>query len=321
MASSFRELTDGTTRPTRVRDHHGETSPWERRTTQWTHPLHGVVRLAGTSEPQPVTRIADACALLADEGVIGGWASAHQQGVVALDGLGPGGGCLDVLLYAGPGHQLRRRPGIEPSRAVLPEDEVLHASGRALTGLSRCALDEMCRAPSVVEAVVALDCMLSRVSRGPSTTADEVADLLRRHSRLRGAPTARAALPLGSDRSASKPETRLRLRGRALGLTELKVNWPVFGPGGRLVGIVDLVDEESGLVLEYDGEDHGRLGVRDRDHARQDELELINLSVARFTAMMSRRPADTDRRICAAHERASARDRGRDAWSTRIPDR
>lgn len=316
------ELEDPLLRPARVAAALGQVTRAELRSPLWEHPLHGVVRIAGTTVPQPDTRIADACALLSPDGVLGGWAAAYRSGVATLDGIVSTGAEQPVLLYGGSGHQLRRRPGIEPSRAVLPEDEVdLTADPPWRTSLARCALDEMCRAPDLTEAVVVLDCLLSGVTPGPSTTLAEVAELLRRHPRLRGAALARQACGWASDRSASRPETRLRVRAQRLGLRDLKVNWPVFGPAGELVAIVDLLDEESGLVLEYDGGGHAAAATRENDHRRQDVLEALNLTVVRFTSLMDSSPRLSDERIWRGRERARLRDRSADRWSSDIPPR
>ena len=36
------------------------------------------------------------------------------------------------------------------------------------------------------------------------------------------------------------------------------MNCPVHDRSGRLLGIADLLDEEAGLVVEFDGADHRR---------------------------------------------------------------
>jgi hypothetical protein len=203
---------------------------------------------------------------------------------------------------------------------VLPPDEITTVDGQAMVVLARAAVDEIARAPSLDEAVVVLDAVVSRVRSGPRTTPADIAEVVASHPRLRGLKKAGSALALTQDRVMSPPETRLRMRAIWLGLTRLRVNWPVFTLDGRLVGIVDLLDEDAAVAFEYDGVGHRDPDHHHEDNVREEALETLNLVVARFGGADARRRGSSERRILAAHAKGMRRDRSRDRWTATPPE-
>ena len=100
----------------------------------------------------------------------------------------------------------------------------------------------------------------------------------------RGVRRVSAALDLAGELSRSPNETRMRLVWVLdAGLPAPRVNQPVFDRGGRLLGIVDLLDVEAGLVGEYDGADHRGAARHAGDVGREDELRRAGLEVFRVT--------------------------------------
>jgi len=266
-----------------------------------------------------MTPIRDAAALLSPEGAVGGWASAWAQGVGYLDGLDKWGSRQPVLLLAGPGHQLRRRPGIRPSRARLPGEDVVCVDGLAMTTLPRAVYEQMRLVEDLVEAVVVLDMGISTVTGHAHTTLDAVHGHVPEGGHSRNVRRVRAAMQLCTTRSASPSETRLRM----VAVLEVRLaNWlpnrPVFNSRGDLLGIAGLLDPVTGLVLEADGEAHLREGRRGRDNSRDDSMLDHNLTVVRITGIdyAARRVA---RRIVHGDQRARAGDRSRDRWTLRKP--
>ena len=68
------------------------------------------------------------------------------------------------------------------------------------------------------------------------------------------------------------------------GLPRPRVNRPVYAVDGWFLGIPDLLDEESGLVAEYDGAGHREAKQHARDNAREKLMEHHGLVVVRACA-------------------------------------
>lgn len=282
----------------------------------WHHPFWGVVRPVVDDPMQPLTRIRDATALIRGGGALGGWASAFRQGVCYLDGWDRAGRPQPVLLHTLPGHQVRRRDGILPCRAALLSGELIWFDGDPMTTLARALYDEMRLAPSLVEAVVVIDMGVSRLAGHARTTIAEVGRVIGRHVKTRGIVQARRALERATDRSCSPLESRTRVVAEdALPAVTWRINRPVFDAAGRLLGIADLIDPETGLVIESDGAVHRESARHTADNVREEGMEDTNLTVVRVT---SRDHGDTvalDRRLRRGHRRAMTRDPRRDRWT------
>jgi hypothetical protein len=260
-------------------------TPYELQHPLWRHPYHGVARPSGADESGPLTRIRDAEALLPSCGCLGGWASLYLHGVAGIDGRDIAGNPRDVLLHTCERHRRITRPGVEPTRTRLLRDERTDVDDRSLTTIARAAYDEMCRARSVLAAVIVADLAVSRVSGGAHTTIDSLRRLIGRHRKTRGIRTARAAIELACERSASPLETQTRvLVVLEIPRAEFVANQPLFDLRGRLLGVPDLLDLRSGPVVESDGAPHAESSRRSRDHRRSDLFEGHHLTVARVTS-------------------------------------
>lgn len=288
----------------------------ELRRKAWHHPFWGVARPVVDEPVQPITRLRDATALVRGGGAIGGWASAFRQGVRYLDGWDRFGRELPVLLHTVPGHQIRRREGILPSRAGLLAGELDWFDGDPVTTLARALYDEMRLAPNLGEAVVVIDMGVSRLTGHARTTIDEVRGVVNRHVKTRGIVQARMAIERASARSCSPLESRTRVVAEdALPAVWWRVNRPVFDGAGRLLGIADLIDPETGLVVESDGAAHRKSERRTSDNVRDDGMADANLTVLRVTAQDLGDAAALDRRLRRGHRRARTRDVRRDRWT------
>ena len=259
--------------------------------------------------------------LLPPCGCIGGWASLYLHGIAYIDGVDRTGAERPVLLHMCDRHRIRRRAGIEPTRTLLLPGEMTAVDDRPATVIARAAYDEMCRSGSLTAAVVVLDMSISRVAGGGRTTLAAVRRLVDRHRKTRGIRLARAAIELATDRSASPWETRTRMVvSLELPIAELAVNQPVFDTAGRLIGIPDLLDPATGLVVETDGSAHRLLGQRSRDHSRDDRFESCGLTVVRVTPQHHGDRGELVRRLQAGDERARRRDRRRRGWTLARPE-
>jgi hypothetical protein len=181
---------------------------------------------------------------------------------------------------------------------VLDPADVVEVAGIRCTNGVRTGFDLLRLAPDLTEAVVAGDCLL----HAGMTTVPAMSTYAGSHQRRRGVRQLRRALPLLDGLAASPPESRLRLLCHQAGLTDVLVNVPVYDLGGTFLGIVDLLEDTTGLSLEYDGQYHRELGQQTRDNRREERLERVGLTVLRVTALDMQEPASLVHRIRQAHQ-------------------
>lgn len=293
-------------------------SPRQLRGEQWVHPFRGVVRPSYVGLDPLSKVLADAAAVAADHGALGGWASLAVQGNSWFDGLDREGVRRSVLIHSWKERQLRPRAGIEPSRGVVHREEIGWAGSTAVTTLARAAYDEMRLATSRREAVVVLDMACSTTSEVPHTTIDEVLRVVESHTKTRGIAQARWALGHAVSRSASPWETRTRLMAELdADITGLQVNVPVFDLAGNLLGIADLIDPATGLVIESDGSDHRTARRHTDDNVREERFERARLVVCRVTSLDHAETWDTVGRIIRARVDAAREEDRR--WTLEKP--
>ncbi|MET0821443.1 MAG: hypothetical protein ABWY58_10790 [Aeromicrobium sp.] len=291
----------------------------ELRTDLYEHVAHGVVAPAYLGVDPLASRISIAIALMGSANALGGWASLHVRGNTWFDGSAPDGTDRDVLVHCRPGSQLRVRNGIRPSQGVLRPVEVEMLGPYAATTMARATYDEMLVASHLREAVVVLDMATSTTSGVPHTTLDQVVSVVDAHHKTRGIAQARSALALSSSRSASPWETRTRLVAQLdVGIEGLLVNVPVFTLSGELIGIADLFDPRTGLVIESDGSHHRGIEQHADDNVREEGFERAGCVVCRVVSLDHSRRWPLVGRIAAAHRDAkTSTARG---WTLDKPD-
>ncbi|MEH3033283.1 MAG: DUF559 domain-containing protein [Aeromicrobium erythreum] len=98
----------------------------------------------------------------------------------------------------------------------------------------------------------------------------------------------------------------------------MQVNVPLFDPFGRLIAVADLLDPETGLVIESDGAHHREAERHAADNVREERLEDHGLVVARVTHLDHRGRWDLAGRLRSAQRRAVALERPR-TWTTTPP--
>jgi hypothetical protein len=271
----------------------------------WVSPHHGYHRDAVLHDPVR-QRILDAAAVMPPGAAVGGWAAAYLHGATYLDGRG------DPVLLLLPANRVVDRPGIEITRVALEPDDLTTRHGISCTSGTRTAFDLLRRAPDLTEAVVAGD----GVVRAGLTTIAKLAVYASGHPRRRGLRQLRAAVPLLEPAAASPPETRLRMLCRQqANLPRLLVNVPVYDAVDRFLGIPDLLEPVTGLVIEYDGEQHRELGQHTADNLREEGFEAAGLGVVRVTSLDLDQPAATASRISAAYQRRLGSNIGVHGWS------
>ncbi|PRY17897.1 hypothetical protein [Kineococcus rhizosphaerae] len=230
----------------------------------------------------PRQRVLEASMLLPPGGAVGGWAAAHLLGARSFDGRTSGGRPVDVLLCVPRSSRLADRPGIRFVRTDLRDDEVVTVDGLPVTRAERTAVDLVRRHPDDRERVVAVDALWAEDITDPV----RVEAYLATRSRLRDSARAPPALAHARPGVRSRQETRLRLVWTLdAGLPDPLVNHRVVDVEGRHLGRPDLLDEESGVVGEFDGSSHLGLATATVDHVRQEGLEAHGLLFCRFTGL------------------------------------
>ncbi len=145
-------------------------------------------------------------------------------------------------------------------------------------------------------------------------------------SRVAGPPRARGgervlqALALAEDRVLSPMETWLRLVWVLdAGLPRPRCNWPVADLTGRRLGRPDLLCEELGVVVEYDGAEHRSRARHGLDVRREADFRDAGLEVVTVVATDVPHPDRVVARMQAAVDRSRAADRPGGGWWPRDP--
>ncbi len=257
----------------------------------YAHAMHGLYVADWVEASDPFVRRDVALELAAEGATVGGWAAArvHEDGAAApsdvvrvFDGRPPfdaPAGTEPVLLLVPPESRMVARPGQRVFRSRVPEGErVAFGPGYVTTPL-RTAFD-LARLSSPAGAVIALDRLLTLGLVKP----DDLRRMIVGRSRWRGVPRALRALALADDHVRSPMETTMRLEWLAAGLPRPRCNAVVEDLDGRFVAMVDLLDERTGLVGEYDGEYHASSEQRRSDSARRERLGAVGLTIVTMTA-------------------------------------
>lgn len=276
-------------RPSSARDR--GVPPRSLRALGYAHPWHGLY-LADWVEPSdPLVRLAVALELATEGVTVGGWAAArvHEDAacppadlVRVFDGRAAydePSGLAPVLLLVPPDSRIVPRQGQRVFRSRVPDDErALCGAGHVTTPL-RTAFD-LARLSSPAGAVIALDRLLTLGVVG----ADDLRRMIVGRPRWRGVTRARRALALADENVRSPMETLMRLEWLAAGLPRPRCNPVVEDGEGRFVAMVDLLDERTGLVGEYDGDYHASAEKRRSDAARRERMAAVGLTPVTMTA-------------------------------------
>lgn len=263
-------------------------------------------------------RILDATPRLSGRAALGTWAAAYVHGVDWLDGRSPHTMTdLPVDIIA-PDLKRRSTRDIKYHGSELAAMDRVSKDGFPITSMVRTAFDGARWADSLEEAVVFIDSMLAFGKLHLPRLNDYVVE----HTGWPGVEKAAAAARLARFGVRSGWETRLRMCWLIdAHLPDPLVNVPIFDRSEKLLGIADLFDPDSGLVAEFDGEQHREPGHHRKDNIREEELESANLVVVRSDKVDVR----TDRpqlisRLIDGYRRGQRRDRRWDRWTLTQPD-
>lgn len=229
-------------------------------------------------------------------------ADAFFSGVTAAALLGipvpmrfaPAASPLLEVSVANPARAIRR-PGVRGRKLQVRESDVDAWRVLRLTTPARTWCD-LAPFMTLGELVAAGDFLIFH--ERPIVTQEELAAAAANHPGRRWRRKLRRALTLLSCFSESPKESELRVVVVTHGLPEPLVNVSIHTEGGRFVARVDLLFEDYGEILEYQG-DHHRSDVRQwrRDRIRESELESMSYHVTEVVADDLADPAKLVRRI------------------------
>jgi hypothetical protein len=246
----------------------------------------------------PEQRILEQAARLPPGGAVTGWAACRLAGAGLIDGLAADRRtALPVPLALGERGRVRGDRQVVRLYDALGVDDVVILHGIRATAVLRAAYDAVRLASDDREAVVVLDMMAAArlLSRRRMTA------YVATRAGSAGVAANRNALSSASEHSRSPNEVRLRLIWeKDAGLPPVHVNCPVHDLAGNLLGIADLLDEEAGLAVEFDGADHRRARRHADDVRREDRFRRHGLEVTRVTGLDLR-----DRLLVVARLRAA----------------
>jgi hypothetical protein len=258
-------------------------------------------------------RIVEAAAVLPPASGVTGWAGLKWLGGVWFDGSRPDGTCLPVDLAVGDS-TIGSQPGFLVSEEHLRPYDLMSHDGLPCTTALRSVAFLMRHADTLVDAVIALD----MAAYDDLVSVREASIYQHTMPAWTGIPLYRKATALADENSWSPRETWLRVAWiRDAELLAPLCNRPVFDRDGRLIGTPDLLDEEAGLVCEYDGALHlaGEQRRRDRDREaafRRVGLEYLTVLSGDLRGQVAERLHETRDR--AAYAAPSGR-----AWTTDLP--
>lgn len=284
----------------------------------WRRTTRGYYVPVDTRSDHPEQRILEQAARLPPGTAVTGWAGCRLFGANFFDGLAPDGRTrLPVTLALGPEHNLKRTSDTTLRFAKFPATEVAHRHGIPVLSRERCTWDAAreaaARSTGLAEIVVVFD-MIQAAEVTSGHRLREYADSHPVPRRLK------RALSLSTENSRSPNESRLRVMWEIdAGLPKPLINAPIFDSHGRLLGIADLLDRTSGLVVEFDGADHRGMRRHTADVAKDEALRQVGLEVTRVTGADLLRPDVVIRRLTQARERAVATPRRQATWRARIP--
>ncbi|MEJ7773725.1 MAG: hypothetical protein WKF72_02855 [Nocardioidaceae bacterium] len=288
---------------------------------RWRRTSHGFYVPSSSDDRAglPSQRILDATPLVPPTGAMTGWAAAFIDGVDQLDGLDahtmrP----LPVPITLGRDVGRRRTDIATYTRERLADHDVDVRFGIRVASRDRATFDGARCAGDLAEAVVFVDACAHAGKVRLRSWRRYVDD----HPGWTGIAQARTAAGLAEAAARSGWESRLRVFYVVdAGLPRPRVNIPVFDAGGRLLGIADLLDEDAGLVAEFDGQHHRRRSQHREDNVREEAFESAGLTVVRADSLdLQGFRQELARRLRDGHRRGGMRDRSRDRWTTQEPE-
>lgn len=309
----------GLVRPVRA-DRDGLTGPTpdQARGPRWRRTSHGFYVPSRVSNGRVEQRIVEASVVVPPELGVTGWAGLSWLGGRWFDGTTSSGEPRPVTIAIGT-HDIRPQPahGIAVTGEGLWRSMVVDVDGVPITQAVWSVSFEMRYARDWRQAVVVLD----MAAYNDLVSLDEQAEFLSHQNGWTGVPKARKAIGYAQENSWSPAEVLMRLVWEVdAELPRPLCNQPIFDLHGRHLGTPDLLDLETGVMGEYDGELHLPRAQRARDVQRADLLRAHDLE---SVVMMAEDFDDLDAyigRLHAARRRALRRAGDQRTWTIQPPE-
>lgn len=267
---------------------------------RWRTSSHGLFVPSSVSLT-PEQRIVEASAVLPGFGGVTGWAGLRWAGGVWFSGVGVHGLARPVWLAVG-GCDIKSQPGIAISAERLDPVLLTTVDGVPITVPVRSADFEMRYAESLWVAVEVLD----MAAYSDLVSIKEAWAYALAHPGWTGIGQERNAIGLADENSWSPQETWTRLVWVIVAeLPPLLCNRPVFDRRGIFIGTPDLLDEEAGLVIDYEGETHLDKQQRGVDVRREDLFRCHGLEYMAVVAADRASPSALAARMHAARGRSA----------------
>ncbi|KRF20943.1 hypothetical protein ASG90_00525 [Nocardioides sp. Soil797] len=267
------DLRGGLVVPMRVGSPGGPTE-WQARGAGWRRTSRGFYVPAYVDGEVAEQRIVEASVVMPYGAAITAWAALRWQGAAWFDGFAPDGVTKEPLLILTGDHNIRSQAGFTVVEERRSLSDLRVVDGLLVTDPLRSLTHEMRYAKSVREASVAF----SMAAYSDLVSAEEVCAHALTSPGWTGAPQLREACRYLEENAWSPWEQRTSLVWQIdAELPRALANRPVFDRFGNHLGTPDLIDEEAGLIIEYDGEVHLEPGRHEADLARLQRFRRAGL--------------------------------------------
>jgi hypothetical protein len=251
---------------------------WEVRTAPRAGSLYGVRATESADVDAVYVRLAALAKAMGARAVVAGWTAAVLAGVPARFIDGTANGQTELPLCVNPrGHQPHRR-GVKFTYSGLDDADIVTRHGVSVTRGVRTTFDCIRLAPWTDRGLAWADACI----RFGLTTPDELAAYAEERRRWPGIRRVRELIPMLSPFAESPMESVMRYEWIGAGLPQPLVNPSLYDQSGRFIARVDLLDEATGLVGEYDGTWH-REGLQPwKDATRERLLRPWGLTICKL---------------------------------------
>lgn len=298
---------------------HGPT-PGQARGPHWRRTSHGYYLPTFVDGNQVAQRIVEAAAVLRPGGgAVTGWAALAWLGARWFDGSTPAGGCRPVDLAVW--NRIRPHAGVAICEEGINPADVIVVHGLPITIPVRSVCFAMRYAANVRDAVRALD----MAAYDDLVSIDEMRIYAGTRPRTglsswTGIPLCREATELSDENRWSPQEVTMGmiwvLDAR---LPRPRFNVPIFDRSGRHICTPDLLDEEAGVVGEYNGSLHLQGSQPALDVRREEVYRELGLESFTMMAGDASDPETMARRMLAARSRARWLGPEERAWTSQPP--
>ena len=271
---------------------------------------------SSVSDENVEQRIVEASVVVPAGMAITGWADLRWRGGRWFSGRNAVGDRLPVTIAVGT-HDIRPQPGIEVSGEGLNRSLVQWLEGVPVTD-ARYAVSYLMRyATSMRRAVVVLE----MAAYSDLVSVQEQIDYMTPgQNGWTGVPRSREAAGLAQENSWSPQETFMGLTWEVdTGRRRPLCNAPVFDLNGRHIGTPDVIDPETGVIGEYDGDGHLERPQRDKDLRREGLFRRHGLEPVVMIAPDVRDPSAFIDRLETAYRSADARSGAPRTWTLDQP--